>query len=136
MQKRGARPLKKIEAIVRRESFPDIDNALKQTGISGLTFFDAEGRGRAKGREMLSGRGARSYQAEYVERTKLEIIVKDSDAKKVVDIILANAKTGAVGDGKIFVSNVEESYDITSGQAGEESIKVDDQQSFTVTAHR
>ena len=127
--------MKKIEAIVRREAFPDIDNALKIAGIGGLTFFDAEGRGRAKGREMVSGRGARSYQTEYIERTKLEIIVKDSDAKKVVDIILAHAKTGAVGDGKIFVSNVEQGYDITSGQAGEESISADDRQSFAVTAH-
>ncbi|HVB12945.1 MAG TPA: P-II family nitrogen regulator [Nitrososphaerales archaeon] len=126
--------MKKIEAIVRREAFPDIDNALKLAGISGLTFFDAEGRGRAKGREMVSGRGSRSYQTEYIERTKLEIIVKDSDAKKVVDIVLAHAKTGTVGDGKIFVSNVEQSYDITSGQAGEESISADDQQSFAVTA--
>ncbi|MHB2036038.1 MAG: P-II family nitrogen regulator [Nitrososphaerales archaeon] len=126
--------MKKIEAIVRREAFPDIDNALKLAGISGLTFFDAEGRGRAKGREMVSGRGSRSYQTEYIERTKLEIIVKDADAKKVVDIILAHAKTGAVGDGKIFVSNVEQGYDITSGQAGEESVSADEQQSFAVTA--
>jgi nitrogen regulatory protein P-II 1 len=127
--------LKKIEAIVRRESFPDIDNALKQAGIGGLTFFDAEGRGRAKGREMVAGRGARTYQTEYVERTKLEVIVKDSAAKKVVDIILAHAKTGNVGDGKIFVSNVEEGYDITSGKVGEESISADEHESIAVKAH-
>lgn len=125
--------MKKIEAIVRRESFPDIDAALKQAGISGLTFFDAEGRGRSKGREMISGRGARTYQSEYVERTKLEIIVKDPQAKKVVEIILAHAKTATTGDGKIFVSNVEEGYDITSGLTGEESIGSDEQQTFAVT---
>ena len=127
--------MKKIEAIVRREAFPDIDNALKLAGIGGLTFFDAEGRGRAKGREMVSGRGARSYRTEYIGRTKLEIIVKDADAKKVVDIIITHAKTGSVGDGKIFVSTVEQGYDITSGQAGEASISADEQQSFTVTTH-
>jgi nitrogen regulatory protein P-II 1 len=128
--------LKKIEAIVRRESFPEIDNALKQAGISGLTFFDAEGRGRTKGREMVSGRGARTYQAEYVERTKLEIIVKDSDARKVVDIIVAHGKTGEVGDGKVFVSSVEEGYDISSGLTGEQSIKTDEQQAYALTARR
>jgi nitrogen regulatory protein P-II 1 len=126
--------LKKIEAIVRREVFPDIDNALRQAGIGGLTFFDAEGRGRSKGREMVSGRGARVYQSEYVERTKLEIIVKDSDAKKVVDFILAHARTGNAGDGKVFVTNVEEGYDITSGEAGEESIKATENSSFAVAA--
>jgi nitrogen regulatory protein P-II 1 len=127
--------LKKIEAIVRRESFPDIDDALKQAGISGLTFFDAEGRGRALGREMIAGRGARTYRAEYVERTKLEIIVRDSEAKKVVDIILAHAKTGVVGDGKIFISNVEEGYDISSGQTGDKSILSGEQQQYAVTPH-
>ena len=124
--------MKKIEAIVRRESFPDIDDALKRAGINGLTFFDAEGRGRSKGREMVAGRGARTYQSEYLERTKLEILVKDLDAKKVVDIILANAKTGNVGDGKIFVSNVEQSYDITSGAAGESSIDGEELQAYAV----
>ena len=83
---------------------------------------------------MVSGRGARPYQTEYVERTKLEIIVKDSAAKKVVDIILAHAKTGNVGDGKIFVSNVEQGYDITSGVVGEGSIASDEAQSFAVKA--
>lgn len=124
--------MKKIEAVVRRENFPDIDNALKHEGIGGLTFFDAEGRGRSKGREIVAGRGTRTYQAEYVERTKLEIIVKDSDAKKVVDIILAHAKTGNVGDGKIFVSSVEQSYDITSGAMGEGSIDAGELQAYAI----
>ena len=128
--------MKKIEAIVRREVFPDIDNALKLAGIGGLTFFDAEGRGRAKGREMVSGRGAATYQTEYIERTKLEIIVNDSDAKKVIDMIIVHAKTGSVGDGKIFVSKVEEGYDISSGQAGEGSINADEHQSFAVATRR
>ena len=127
--------MKKIEAIVRRETFPDIDSALKQAGISGLTFFDAEGRGKTKGREMISGRGARTYQTDYVDRTKLEIIVKDPDTKQVIEIILAHANTGESGDGKIFVSNVEEGYDITSGLTGEASIKSDEQQTYAVAKH-
>ena len=70
--------LKKVEAIVRKEKFPDIDNALREAGIGGLTFFDVEGRGRAKGVEMVSGRGAATYTREYAERTKLEIFEKDN----------------------------------------------------------
>ena len=79
--------IKMVEAIIRKEKFPDIDNALKEIGISGLTFFDVEGRGRAKGMEMVSGRGAATYTPEYVERAKVEILVKDSDVKKVVAAI-------------------------------------------------
>ena len=114
--------VKKVEAIVRKERFPDIDKALKEVGISGLTFSKVEGRGRAKGREMLSDRGTRTYRPEYVERTKLEVLVKGADVPKVVQTIMANAKTGAFGDGKIFVSQVEEVYDIASGQSGERAI--------------
>ena len=114
--------VKKIEAIVRKERFPDIDEALKEVGVSGLTFSDVEGRGRAKGREMVSDRGTRTYRPEYVERTKLEIIVKDADAPKVVQSILTNAKTGVFGDGKIFVSTIEEVYDIASSESGEKAI--------------
>lgn len=127
--------MKKIEAIVRRERFPDIDVALKQIGISGVTFFDAEGRGRAKGREMISDRGTRTYRSEYMDRTKIEIIVKESDAQKVIDVILKNAKTGTLGDGKIFVSTVDEGYDITSGEAGERSISFEEHQSYQVATH-
>ena len=119
---RGGGSVKKVEAIVRKEIFPDIDEALKEVGISGLTFSDVEGRGRAKGREMLSDRGTRTYRPEYVERTRLEVLVKEADAHKVVQTIMTNAKTGAFGDGKIFVSPVEEVYDIASGQSGEMAI--------------
>lgn len=118
----GGGSVKKVEAIVRKERFPDIDEALKEVGISGLTFSEVEGRGRAKGREMLSDRGTRTYRPDYVERTKLEVLVREADAPKVVQTIMTNAKTGAFGDGKIFVSPVEEVYDIASGQSGETAI--------------
>src|SRR5487761_465703 len=114
--------MKKVEAIVRKERFPDIDKALKEVGISGLTFTNVEGRGRAKGREMLSDRGTKTYRPEYVERTKLEILVKEAEVQEVVQTILTNAKTGAFGDGKILVFPVEDVYDIASGQSGEKAI--------------
>ncbi len=69
MEKSGS--LKMVEAIVRKEKFPDIDNALKEIGISGLTFFDVEGRGRAKGAEMISGRGAATYHPEVRRKNKV-----------------------------------------------------------------
>ena len=128
--------MKKIEAVIRKERFPEIDEALKSIGIGGLTFLDAEGRGRAKGREMVSDRGTRTYRPEYVERTKLEIIVKDADAQKVIEVILKNARTGAIGDGKIIVCSVDEAYDIASGETGEKSISVENLESSQYVVHR
>ena len=114
--------LKKVEAIVRKEKFPDIDNALREAGIGGLTFFDVEGRGRAKGVEMVSGRGAATYTREYAERTKLEIIVKDNRVTEVVNAILKAAKTGQLGDGKILVLPVEDAWDITTGSSDSSAV--------------
>ena len=122
MQKDSPDSLKKIDAIIRKEKFPDIDQALKEVGISGLTFFDVEGRGRARGMEMVEGRGARTYRPEYVERAKLEIVVKSSDVRRVVEAILEHGRTGAVGDGKILVYPIEEAYDITSGESGDKAV--------------
>jgi len=107
-----------VEAIVRKERFPEVDSALKEVGIGGLTFFDVEGRGRAKGTEMVSGRGAATYHPEYIERVKLEVLVKDVDVTKVVAAIMKAAKTGEMGDGKILVFPVEEARDITTGNSG------------------
>jgi nitrogen regulatory protein P-II 1 len=114
--------LKKIEAIVRKEKFPDIDAALKEAGVGGVTFFDVEGRGRAMGMEMVSGRGAATYRSEYIERVKLEVLVKDTDVQKVVATITKVAKTGQVGDGKILVLAIENAWDITSGSSGSAAI--------------
>lgn len=104
--------------------FPQVDDALKRLGLSGLSFHDIEGRGRAKGEEMVLGRGARTYRPEYIERTKIEIIVNDSEAQSVIQTILKNGKTGLVGDGKVFVSSVGGAFDITSGEAVESAISV------------
>lgn len=120
MEKSGT--LKKVEAIIRKEKFSDIDSALKEVGIGGLTFFDVEGRGRAKGVEMIFGRGAATYHSEYVEKTKLEILVKNTDVKKVVAAIVKAAKTSEVGDGKILVSLVENAWDISTGGSGESAV--------------
>ena len=90
--------------------------------MGGLTYLDAEGRGRARGEEMLSDRGTRTYKPEYIERVKIEIVVKDSEAERVVQAILDSATTKSLGDGKIFVSPVEKTYDIGSGETGDDVV--------------
>lgn len=114
--------IKKVEAIIRKEKLSDVDGALKEVGVSGLTFFEVEGRGRAKGMEMVSGRGAATYHPEYIERVKLEVLIKENDVKKVVAAIVKAAKTGQLGDGKILVLSVDEAWDITSGNSGADAV--------------
>lgn len=114
--------MKKIEAIIRREKFSDVDAALKQLGLGGLTVEDVQGRGRAKEHVTVMARGRWDYEEEYVKRLKLEILVKDSDAQKVIDAIVARAQTGSVGDGKIFVSTVDMVMDIRTKEVNEQAV--------------
>ena len=85
---------------------------------------------------MLSDRGTRTYRPEYVDRTKLEIIVKDADAQKVVDVILKHGRTGSIGDGKIFICSVDAAYDIASGETGDKSISVEALEPSQFVVHR
>jgi nitrogen regulatory protein P-II 1 len=114
--------MKKIEAIIRREKFPEVDAALKQLGVGGLTVEEVAGRGRARETMTILARGRWSYEEEYIKRLKLEILVKDADAQRVVDAIIANASTASVGDGKIFVSSVDEVLDIGSKAVDEKAV--------------
>ncbi|MHB8566336.1 MAG: P-II family nitrogen regulator [Nitrososphaerales archaeon] len=114
--------MKKIEALIRKEKFQSVDEALKKIGVGGLTYFDVSGRGRAKGEEMVSDRGTRTYIPEFIDRIKVEVLVKDSDSQKVIDAIMNSATTGAIGDGKLYVYSVDRVYDIASLQDGESAI--------------
>ena len=114
--------MKKIEAVIRREKFSAVDAALKELGIGGLTVEDVAGRGRARERMTTLARGKWDYEEEYIKRLKLEILVKDSDAQKVVDSIIAHASTGSVGDGKIFVSTVDGVIDIRTKEVDEKAV--------------
>ncbi|MDG6928429.1 MAG: P-II family nitrogen regulator [Nitrososphaerota archaeon] len=114
--------MKKIEAVIRKERFPAVDVSLKRIGIGGLTVYDVRGRGRSKGSTMVVARGTGMYQEEYLERIKLEIIVKDRDVEKVVESIISNATTDSVGDGKIFVSPIDRVIDIGSNAEDETAI--------------
>lgn len=114
--------MKKIEAIIRKEKFPAVDEALKKLGVGGLTVEDVAGRGRTRETMTVLARGKWTYEEEYIKRLKLEILVKDSNAQAVIDVILANASTGSVGDGKIFVSSVDEVLDIGSKAVDEKAV--------------
>jgi nitrogen regulatory protein P-II 1 len=114
--------MKKIEAIIRKEKFPAVDAALKQLGIGGLTVEEVAGRGRARETMTVLARGRWNYEEEYIKRLKLEILVKDADAQRIIDTIMANASTESVGDGKIFVSTVDEVLDIGSKAVDEKAV--------------
>ena len=114
--------MKKIEAIIRKEKFPAVDAALKRLGVAGLTVEEVAGRGRARQTTTVLAKGRWNYEEEYIKRLKLEILVQESNAKSVIDAIMANASTGSVGDGKIFVSSVEEVMDIGSKATDERAV--------------
>jgi nitrogen regulatory protein PII len=117
--------LKKIEAIVRRERFDQVDAALKSIGVSGLTMEDVKGRGRTREVNTIYSRGMWTREDEYIRHYKLEIIVNDSDANKVINAIMSSASTGGSGDGKIFVTSVDEVVDIGSKQSGKDAINME-----------
>jgi nitrogen regulatory protein P-II 1 len=114
--------MKKIEAIIRREKFPAVDAALKILGVGGLTVEEVAGRGRDRQTMTVLAKGKWSYEEEYIKRLKLEILVKDSNAQSVIDAIMVNASTESVGDGKIFVSSVDEVLDIGSKAVDEKAV--------------
>ena len=112
--------MKKIEAIVRQEKFHLIKIALEEKGFISMTVSDIMGRGKQKGVSLKWRVG--EHRIEFLPKKKIEIIVEDKDCKIVVDTIIERAKTGAVGDGKIFVSPIEEVYQIRTGIQGPEAV--------------
>ena len=114
--------MKKIEAIIRKEKFPDVDAALKRLGVGGLTVEEVAGRGRDRHTTTVLARGTWHYEEEYIKHLKLEILVQDSNAQSVVDAIMSSASTQSVGDGKIFVSSVDEVLDIGSKAVDEKAV--------------
>ncbi len=109
--------MKKIEAIIRQEKFSAVKDALKGLGYPGLTKTSVEGHGKQKGLKQQF-RGT-TYEVEFIPKMKLEIVVADKDVDKIVDSILANARTGEVGDGKIFIIPVENVIRVRTGEKGD-----------------
>jgi nitrogen regulatory protein P-II 1 len=112
--------MKKIEAIIRPFKLEDVKEALVEEGIRGLTISEVRGYGRQKG-HTETYRGS-EYRIEFVPKIKIEVVVEDSKVEKIVDAILKTAKSGQVGDGKIFIYNVEDAVRIRTGESGKDAL--------------
>ncbi len=112
--------MKKIEAIVRPFKLDEVKEALLEEGIKGLTISEVRGYGRQKGHKEIY-RGS-EYQIEFVPKMKIEIVVDDSMVEKVVNAILRTAKTGQVGDGKIFIYDIKDVIRIRTDESGKEAL--------------
>ena len=108
--------MKKIEAIIKPFKLDDVKDALNNVGIQGITITEVRGFGRQKGHTELY-RGA-EYVVDFLPKIKLEVVVDDSDTDKVVEAIRHAAATGKIGDGKIFVSSLEQVIRIRTGETG------------------
>ena len=108
--------MKKIEAIIRPFKLDDVKEALLEEDIRGMTITEVRGYGRQKGHKETY-RGS-EYQIEFIPKIRIEIVVDDSVAEKVIDAILRTAKTGQVGDGKIFVSDIADVIRIRTDESG------------------
>src|SRR3989304_4847360 len=112
--------MKKIEAIIKPEMFSYVKVALAKAGYPSLTAYEVKSRGKQSGIiETVSGKKIR---ADVLPKTKIEIVVEDASVKEVTDIIVKIACTGAIGDGKIFVSTIDDAIRIRTGEKGNDAI--------------
>jgi len=112
--------MKKIEAIVKPFKLDDVREALADVGIAGMTVTEVKGFGRQKGHTELY-RGA-EYQVDFLPKVKIEIVLDDERVELAVETILKSAKTGKIGDGKIFIYSVEEAIRIRTSEQGDEAV--------------
>jgi len=112
--------MKKIEAIIKPFKLEEVKDALTEIGVQGLTVSEVKGFGRQKGHTELY-RGA-EYVVDFIPKVKIEVVVPDSIAEKVVETIVNAARTGRIGDGKVFVIPVEDAVRIRTGERGENAI--------------
>jgi len=113
-------PVKKVEAIIKPFKLEEVKEALAGVGVQGLTVSEVKGFGRQKGHKELY-RGA-EYVVEFLPKVKLEIVITDDKLQGVVEAIVKSASTGRIGDGKIFVSTVDEAVRIRTGESGDVAI--------------
>jgi nitrogen regulatory protein P-II 1 len=112
--------MKKVEAIVQPSRFDSVKDALREIGVEGMTVVEVRGHGRQKGHtETYRGR---EYTVDLLPKVKLEIVLPDSLANSAVEVILKTAKTGNIGDGKIFLSDVTEAIRIRNEERGEKAL--------------
>jgi nitrogen regulatory protein P-II 1 len=112
--------MKKIEAIIRHFKLEEVKDALTEVGVHGMTVSEVRGFGRQKGHKEQY-RGA-EYTVDFLPKAKMEIIVSDEQSQSVIDTILRTARTGQIGDGKIFITDIEEMVRIRTGETGDEAL--------------
>jgi nitrogen regulatory protein P-II 1 len=112
--------MKKIEAIIKPFKLDEVKEALQEVGVQGITVTEAKGFGRQKGHTELY-RGA-EYVVDFLPKVKIEIVLPDDQVERAVDAIQKAARTGRIGDGKIFISTIEEVIRIRTGETGQDAI--------------
>jgi len=113
--------MNKVEAIIRPERLEAVKEALAEAGFVGLNIVNVTGRGVQKG-IVHTGRGGEEYRVDMLPKAKIELVVRDGDTDKVVNLIVQASRTGAIGDGKIFVSPVADAIRVRTGERGETAI--------------
>ena len=112
--------MKKIEAVIKPFKLDEVKEALQEIGVQGLSVIEAKGFGRQKGHTELY-RGA-EYVVDFLPKMKLEVVLEDDMVERAVEAIVATARTGKIGDGKIFVTNVEQAIRIRTGEEGADAL--------------
>lgn len=110
--------MKRIEAYIKPFKLDEVKSALMEIGLGGMSVSEVKGFGRQKGHTELY-RGS-EYQVDFLPKVKIEIVVRDVEVERIVSAITAAARTGQIGDGKIFISNVEDAIRIRTGESGED----------------
>jgi nitrogen regulatory protein P-II 1 len=112
--------MKKIQAIIKPHKLDEVRDRLREIGVSGMTVYEVKGFGRTGGKTEVY-RGS-AYVVDFVPKAQVEVVVKDSMVADVVAAIILTAKTGKIGDGKIFVTPLEEVVRIRTGERGEDAV--------------
>ena len=112
--------MKKVEAVVKPFKLDEVREALSDIGVTGLTVTEVKGFGRQKGHTELY-RGA-EYVVDFLPKVKVEVIIADTLVERAIEAIIKAARTGKIGDGKIFVTNVEQAVRIRTGESGESAV--------------
>jgi nitrogen regulatory protein P-II 1 len=113
-------PMKKVEAVIKPFKLDEVKDKLNDIGIKGITVSEVKGFGRQKGHTELY-RGA-EYVVDFLPKIKLEIVIADNQLDEVVNAIIKSAQTGRIGDGKIFVTHLEDTIRIRTGERGEDAV--------------
>jgi nitrogen regulatory protein P-II 1 len=112
--------MKKIEAVIRHFKLEEVKDALTEIGVQGMTVSEVRGFGRQKGhKEQYRGT---EYTVDFLPKVKMEVVVGDDDAERVIEVIQQTARTGQIGDGKIFVIDLENMIRIRTGESGESAL--------------